>query len=75
MDSRRRPKSSVKELSKSEGQLPSAEVGEGWAQTEENIVQSHMRPTQSGKRMSQGLHGVRQAIRSAAPDPRYEPYA
>ena len=44
-----------------EGQLPSAEVGEGRAQTEENIVQSHMRPTQSGKRMSQGLHGVRQA--------------
>ena|SRR5205823_4194430 len=43
-----------------EGQ-PSAEAGEGRAQTEENIVQSHMRPTQSGKRMSQGLHGVRQA--------------
>jgi RNA-directed DNA polymerase len=40
---------------------PSAEAGEGRAQTEENIVQSHMRPTQSGKRMSQGLHGVRQA--------------
>ena len=43
-----------------EGQ-PSAEVGEGRAQTEENIVPSSMRPTQSGKRMSQGLHGVRQA--------------
>src|SRR6202166_4418250 len=43
-----------------EGQ-PSAEAGEGRAQTQENIVQSHMRPTQSGKRMSQGLHGVRQA--------------
>src|SRR5450759_2532429 len=43
-----------------EGQ-PSAEAGEGRAQIEENIVQSHMRPTQSGKRMSQGLHGVRQA--------------
>jgi len=43
-----------------EGQ-PSAEAGEGRAQTEENIVQLHMRPTQSGKRMSQGLHGVRQA--------------
>ena len=40
---------------------PSAEVGEGRAQTEENIVQSHMRPTQSGRRMSQGLGGVRQA--------------
>ena len=28
--------------------LLSAEVGEGRAQTKENIVQSHMRPTQSG---------------------------
>ncbi len=45
-----------------EGQ-PSAEAGEGRAQTKENIVQSHMRPTQSGKRMSQGLDGVRQAAR------------
>ena len=43
-----------------EGQ-PSAEVGEERAQTQENIVQSCMRPTQSGKRMSQGLRGVRQA--------------
>jgi RNA-directed DNA polymerase len=43
-----------------EGQ-PSAEVGEGRARTEENIVQSHMSPTQSGKSMSQGLGGVRQA--------------
>ena len=43
--------------------MPSAEAGEGRAQTEENIVQSHRRPTQSGKRMSQGLHGVRQATR------------
>jgi RNA-directed DNA polymerase len=43
------------------GGQPSAEAGEGRAQTEENIVPSHMRPTQSGKRMSQGLHGVRQA--------------
>ena len=40
---------------------PSAEVGEGRAQTEENIVRSHMSPTQSGKRMSLGLDGVRQA--------------
>jgi RNA-directed DNA polymerase len=38
----------------------SAEVGEGRAQTEENIAQSHMSPTQSGKRMSQGLRGVRE---------------
>src|SRR5438309_8892966 len=41
----------------------SAEAGEGRAQTEENIVPSHMRPTQSGKRMSLGLDGVRQAAR------------
>src|ERR1700757_743611 len=46
-----------------EGGRPSAEVGEGRAQTRENIVQSHMHPTQSGKRMSQGLDGVRKAAR------------
>src|SRR6516164_7968171 len=40
---------------------PSTEVGEGRAQTGENIVQSHMPPTQSGTRMSQGWNGVRQA--------------
>jgi hypothetical protein len=43
-----------------------ATFGGGWggrAQTQENTVQSHMRPTQSGKRMSQGLRGVRQAAR------------
>src|ERR1017187_5855521 len=45
-----------------EGQ-PSAEVGEGRAQTEENIVPSSMHATQGGKRMSQGLNGVRQAAR------------
>ena len=45
-----------------EGQ-PSAEAGEGRAQTQENTVQSRMRPTQSGKRMSQGLPGVRKAAR------------
>jgi RNA-directed DNA polymerase len=39
----------------------SAEVGEGRAQIEENIVRSHMSPTQGGKRMSQGLRGVRKA--------------
>ena len=43
------------------GGQPSAEVGEGRTQTEENIVPSSMHPTQSGKRMSQGLNGVRQA--------------
>ncbi len=32
-----------------------AEVGEGRAQVEENMVRSHMSATQSGKRMSQGL--------------------
>ena len=45
-----------------EGQ-PSAEVGEGRAQTKENIVQSHMHPTQSGKCMSQGLDGVRKVAK------------
>jgi hypothetical protein len=49
--------------SNNEGQQPSAEAGEGRAQTEENIAQSHMRPTQSGKRMSLGLGGVRQVAR------------
>ena len=44
------------------GQL-SAEAGEGRAQTKENIAQSHMHPTQSGKRMSQGLDGVRKAAK------------
>ena len=39
----------------------SAEMGEGRAQIEENIVRSHMPSTQSGKRMSQGLRGVRKA--------------
>jgi RNA-directed DNA polymerase len=39
------------------GGQPSAEVGEGRVQNEENIVPSNMRPTQSGKRMSQGLNG------------------
>jgi RNA-directed DNA polymerase len=45
-----------------EGQ-PFAEVGEGRAQTKENIVPPHMHPTQSGKRMSQGLDGVRRAAK------------
>jgi hypothetical protein len=47
--------------------LLSAEIGEGRAQAEENIVQSYMHPTQSGKRMSQGLRGVRQAARFGLP--------
>src|SRR5947207_15215403 len=37
------------------GGQSSAEVGEGGAQTKENIVKSHIHPTQSGKCMSQGL--------------------
>ena len=45
------------------GGQPSAEVGEGRAQTKENIVQSHMHPTQSGERMSQGLDGVRKVAK------------
>src|SRR6516162_7256563 len=45
------------------GGQPSAEVGEGRAQTKENIVQSHMHPTQRGKRMSQGLDGVRKVAK------------
>jgi len=50
-----------------EGQ-PSAEVGEGRAQPKENIVQSRMLPTQSGKRMSQGLEGVRKAAKERKQD-------
>jgi RNA-directed DNA polymerase len=42
----------------------SAEVGEGRARTKENIVQSNTSPTQSGERVSQGLHGVRQAAKA-----------
>src|SRR5229473_6917625 len=44
------------------GGKPSAEVGEGRARAVENIVRSHMLPTQSGNCMSQGTGGVRQAI-------------
>ncbi|HEY3619245.1 MAG TPA: group II intron reverse transcriptase/maturase [Candidatus Sulfotelmatobacter sp.] len=43
-------------------QLPT-EAGEERAQARENIDQSHMHPTQSGVRMSQGLDGVRKAAR------------
>jgi len=42
----------------------SAEPAEGRAQTKENDAQPHMRPTQSGARVSQGLGGVRQAARA-----------
>jgi len=43
--------------------IAAAEAGEGRAQMKENIGQSHMLPTQSGNRMSQGLDGVRKAAR------------
>src|ERR1700692_1023678 len=49
-------------LSNKEAQA-SAEAGKGRAQTKENIVQSHKLPTQSGRGLSQGLHGVRQAAK------------
>jgi len=45
------------------GEQSSAEVGEGRARIKENIVPSHMSPTQSGERVSQGLSGVRQAAK------------
>ena len=39
------------------------EAVEGRAQMKENIVSPRMLPTQSGKRMSQGLDGVRKAAK------------
>lgn len=45
------------------GDSSAAEVGEGRERTEENIAQSSTSPTQSGERVSQGLHGVRQAAK------------
>ena len=45
------------------GEPSSAEVGEGRARIKENIGRSSRSPTQSGKRVSQGLSGVRQAAR------------
>src|ERR1035438_7062646 len=41
----------------------SAEMGEGRARAKENIGPSNTSPTQSGKRVSQGRHGVRQTAR------------
>jgi RNA-directed DNA polymerase len=41
----------------------SAEAGEERAQMKENTAQFNMQPTQSGKRMSQGLDGVRKAAK------------
>src|ERR1041385_1162797 len=40
-----------------------AEVVEGRPVNKENIVESNIRPTQSGERVSQGLHGVRERAR------------
>lgn len=41
----------------------SAEAAEGRARTKENDAELNTRPTQSGKRVSQGLGGERQAVR------------
>jgi RNA-directed DNA polymerase len=45
------------------GERSLAEVGEGRAQTKENIVRSNTSPTQSGERVSQGLSGVQQVAK------------
>src|SRR3954454_18351561 len=42
----------------------SAEMGGGRTRTKENIVESNTSPTQSGERVSQGLHGVREAAKA-----------
>jgi RNA-directed DNA polymerase len=42
---------------------PTAESLEGRPETKENVRQPHMRPTQGGPRMSQGLEGVRRAAK------------
>ena len=52
--------------SNKEGQ-PTAESLEGRPGTKENPQQPHMRPTQGGPRMSQGLEGVRQAAFALTP--------
>src|SRR6185369_5902850 len=41
----------------------SAEPGEKRVRAKENIVQPNTHPTQSGKRVSQGLSGVREAAK------------
>ena len=43
------------------GGQPTAESLEGRPETKENVREPHMRPTQGGPRMSQGLEGVRRA--------------
>ena len=47
------------------GGRPTAESLEGRPETKENDLQQHMRPTQCGYRMSQGLRGVRLSRLSA----------
>src|SRR5437868_14078036 len=42
----------------------SAEMGEGRVWAKENIAQSNTSPTQSGKRVSEGLRGVREAAKA-----------
>ena len=50
---------------------PLAEAGEGRALIKENTQQPNTSPTQSGTRVSQGLEGVRKAVkRFAATHPR-----
>jgi RNA-directed DNA polymerase len=44
--------------------LSSAEAGEGRVWAKENIVPSNTSPTQSGERVSQGLHGVREVAKA-----------
>ena len=50
----------------------SAEMGEGRARTKENIGPSSTSPTQSGKRVSQGRFGVRQAANALTPTSKVE---
>src|ERR1022692_1045342 len=45
------------------GGQATAESLEGRPETKENVRQPHMRPTQGGPRMSQGLEGVRRAAK------------
>ena len=52
----------MKHPNKGEPGFP-AEGAEGRPETQENAVQSHTLPTQSGAAVSQGLHGVRERAR------------
>ena len=52
----------VNQPNKGGGAIPPAEAGEGRARTKENTGQDRTHPTQGGgKRVSQGLSGVRRA--------------